>query len=329
MHKFYNSHKALLINRLGKVLLLRSSKPNAYGEDWDLPGGMMEAGEEPLDCLVREVLEETGMHIDKRDAQMFHQMMAKGFGDMSHEDVLKTFYAVKVEETDVELSWEHADYRWIDPRNRLDDDVCGYVIQVLDAYRAFASIPQPDERIIGHRGYGLVQLIHGEGKGKTTSGIGQAIRAAGAFKRVKIIFFDKGGVDHYSERAILDRIDSIDYTVTGRDRIDRITGKFDFEICDEDQQEARRGLDIAQDALSSGAYDFVVLDEINSTVALGMLDAQDVVEVIVSRSPGVEVLLTGRHPQQALLDLAHLVTEAKMKKHYFYSGVQAREGLDY
>ena len=329
MHKLYNSHKALLVNRIGKVLLLRSSNPNEYGEDWDLPGGMMESGEEPLDCLVREVLEETGIHINKTDAKMFYQKMAKGFGDMAREDVLKTFYTVKIEEEDIDLSWEHVEYRWIDPRNTLAEDIDGFVVDVIDAYCEFASIPQPDERIIGHKGYGLVQLIHGEGKGKTTSAIGQSVRAAGAGKRVKIIFFDKGGSSHYSERKILDQIKLIDYAVTGRDRIDPITGRFDFQVNNQDKSEAQRGLIEAQEAMSSGEYDFVVLDEINSTVALGMLKPEGVVDAVKGRKSGVEVLMTGRHPEHDLLKIAHLVTEANMKKHYFYSGVQAREGLDY
>ncbi|MBT3230254.1 NUDIX domain-containing protein [Candidatus Uhrbacteria bacterium] len=329
MHKLYNSHKALLVDRLGKVLLLRSSNPNEYGEDWDLPGGMMESGEEPLDCLVREVLEETGIHIDKRDAKMFYQKMAKGFGDMASEDVLKTFYTVSIEDHELALSWEHKDFRWIDPRNNLDDDIDGYVVDVIEAYREFALLPQPDDRIIGHKGYGLVQLIHGEGKGKTTSAIGQSVRAAGAGKKVKIVFFDKGGNTHYSERKMFDQIKLIDYFATGRDRIDSITGAFDFDINDEDKSEAQRGLKDAREALTSGDYDFVVLDEINSTVALGMLSSKEVIDAIEARKPGVEVLMTGRHPEPDLLSIAHLVTEAKMHKHYFYSGVQAREGLDY
>jgi len=329
MHKLYNSHKVLLVNRVGKVLLLRSSNPNEYGEDWDLPGGMMEQGEEPLDCLVREVLEETGIHIDKDQAQIFHQQIAKGFGDMAREDVMKTFYTAKIEDEDISLSWEHKEHRWIDPRNRLADDISGFVVDVIEAYRTFESLPQPDERIIGHRGYGLVQLIHGEGKGKTTSGIGQAIRSAGAGKKVKIIFFDKGGDQHYNERKILDSIRNIDYIATGRDRIDPVTGKFDFEVTDEDRIEASRGLEESRIALESGDYDFVVLDEINSTVALDMLSSKEVISIIENRKPGVEVLLTGRHPEPDLIKAAHLVTEAKMQKHYFYSGVQAREGLDY
>jgi len=67
--------------------------------------------------------------------------------------------------------------------------------------------PQADERILGRQGYGLIQLIHGHGKGKTTAALGQAIRCAGSGRRVAIIYFDKGGSDHYFERLMLDKID--------------------------------------------------------------------------------------------------------------------------
>lgn len=185
-----------------------------------------------------------------------------------------------------------------------------------------------DENILGYQGYGLVQLVCGDGKGKTTSAIGQAIRCAGSGRRVMIVFFDKGGKDHYNERAILDKIEGIDYKATGRDRIKSI-GRFDFSITDEDRFEAKHGLVVAKEAMESGDYDLVVLDEINSTVALKMLDPQEVVNAIKSRKPNVEVIITGRNPVQELIDIADLVSEVKMKKHYFYSGVKARQGLDY
>lgn len=189
--------------------------------------------------------------------------------------------------------------------------------------------PQLDTRIKGRQGYGLVQLIHGHGKGKTTAALGQAIRCAGSGRKVRIIYFDKGGVTHYSERAVLDRIPEIAYTATGRDRIDPVTGRFDFSIQDIDKSEAQRGLALAREALHQGDASLVVLDEINSTVALGMLAVDDVLAALDAKRDDVEVILTGRNPPQALLDRGHLVTDMRLERHYFYSGVQAREGLDY
>lgn len=188
---------------------------------------------------------------------------------------------------------------------------------------------QCDERIKGRKGYGLIQLIHGHGKGKTTAALGQAVRCAGAGKKVLIVYFDKGGVTHYSERAIIDQIDAIDYVATGRDRIDPVTNRFDFSITEEDKIEAARGIEVAKAAMASGTYDLVVLDEIHSTQNLGMLTVESVLDALAAKAEATEVILTGRNPAQEFLDAAHLITEMQLDRHYFYSGVPAREGLDY
>lgn len=189
--------------------------------------------------------------------------------------------------------------------------------------------PTLDERIKGRQGYGLVQMIYGNGKGKTTAALGQGIRCAGAGNRVAIIYFDKGGDTHYNERLIISQIANIDFWPTGRDRIDPITNRFDFSINDLDQEEARRGLELARTVLTSGEYQLVILDEINSTISLGMLEEKAVLEIIDQKNPEVELILTGRNPPPALIERSHLVTEMKLERHYFYSGVAARPGLDY
>jgi len=187
-------------------------------------------------------------------------------------------------------------------------------------------IPKADERIIGRQGYGLVQIFTGEGKGKTTAALGEVIRAYGAGKKVGIVYFDKGGA-HYSERSVLDRLE-IPYVATGRDRMDVTTGRFDFSLTQKDQEEVERGLQAVQVFFTSGC-DVVLLDEINSCVALGMVSMEEVLTLIKKKPEGVELILTGRHAPSALLEVAHLISEVQMKKHYFYSGVKAREGLDY
>jgi len=189
--------------------------------------------------------------------------------------------------------------------------------------------PQMDERIRGFKGYGLVQVLHGHGKGKSTSALGMAVRCAGSGRRAKIIYFDKGGSDHYFERLALDGIRNIDYVATGRDRIDPVSGQFDFSIQEIDKTEATRGLQLAKEALASGDYALVILDEINSTADLGMLNIADVLNVIDIKKPDVELILTGRNPAPELLERAHLVSNISLERHYFYSGVPARAGLDF
>lgn len=192
-----------------------------------------------------------------------------------------------------------------------------------------AGAPQLDKRIKGRKGYGLVQLIYGNGKGKTTAALGQAIRCAGSGRKVFIVYFDKGGTTHYNERAVLDQLPAIDYLATGRDRIDPVTNAFDFSIQDEDRTGAACGLAGAAAAMREPGYDLVILDEINSTVSLGMLAEADVLAALAAKREDVEVILTGRNPPQSFIDAAHLVTEVRLERHYFYSGVPAREGLDY
>lgn len=188
--------------------------------------------------------------------------------------------------------------------------------------------PILDSRITGHRGYGLISVFTGDGRGKTTAGLGTAVRAIGAGKRVAIVYFDKGGTTHYSERKLLDQI-GIDWFATGRDRIDPVTGRFDFSVTDVDKLEAKRGLGIVKKLFLEAGHDLIVLDEINCTVSLGMLDEKETLEVLSMKSDSTELILTGRNAPESFLHLAHLVTEMTLKKHYFYSGVPAREGMDY
>ncbi|MBI2485191.1 cob(I)yrinic acid a,c-diamide adenosyltransferase [Candidatus Uhrbacteria bacterium] len=187
--------------------------------------------------------------------------------------------------------------------------------------------PLLDERIRGRQGFGLVSVFTGDGKGKTTAALGTMVRAAGAGKKVAVVYFDKGG-EHYSERSLLGRL-GIDWYATGRDRIDPVTGRFDFSITEEDRQEARRGLTRLWEWIKSDGYDLAVADEINSTVALGMLDENEVLTAIKKKPERLELILTGRNAPASFRDAGHLVSVMGLEKHYFYSGVPAREGIDY
>ncbi len=79
----------------------------------------------------------------------------------------------------------------------------------------------------------------------------------------------------------------------------------------------------------AGGYDLIVLDEVNSTTDLKMMSVESVLSVLDEKPEKTEVVLTGRNAPDAFVERAHLVTEMRLRKHYFYSGVQAREGVDY
>lgn len=330
MQKKYVANKGLLINPQGHVLFVRDAgaadHTNTKG-DWDLPGGRMEENETPLEGLVRELKEEVGVTITPEQARVFHASLWGVGGNVVQDPIIGIFYIVPVYDQKIILSEEHSEYLWVDPRQELPISLKPIAKQVLDAYRRTEGIVTAvDEAIKGREGFGLVQVFTGNGKGKTTAALGEALRAHAVGKKVAFVYFDKGGT-HYCERTILDQL-AIPFIATGRDRIDPVSGRFDFSIQDVDKQEAERGLEEAERFVREG-YDVVVLDEVSSSVSLGMLAEQDVLHLIASKPDKTELVLTGRGAPESFLQKAHLVTEMRLRKHYFYSGVPAREGLDF
>ncbi|MDO8435310.1 MAG: cob(I)yrinic acid a,c-diamide adenosyltransferase [bacterium] len=180
---------------------------------------------------------------------------------------------------------------------------------------------------MNERGY--IHIYTGDGKGKTTAGLGLCIRAMGAGKRCGIIYFDKGGT-HYSERGVLDQFKGkIDYFACGLDRIDPITNEFRFGVTEDDKREGEKGLVKAWEWMRSGIYDVLVLDEINTTTTYRMVNEDDVLKLIDAKPAALELVLTGRHAPESFRIRAHLVTEMTLVKHYFYDDVKAREGIDF
>ena len=177
----------------------------------------------------------------------------------------------------------------------------------------------------------MLQIYTGNGKGKTTAALGLAVRAVGAGKRVGIVYFDKGGEAHYSERAVLRERFAGEITIvpTGLDRIDPVTNEFRFGVTEVDKQEARRGLEKAREWILSAQFDLIILDEINSTTALWMLAVEEVLEVVRMRPKELELVLTGRDAPEAFTEIADLITDMTLVKHYFYDSVPARAGFDF
>jgi len=178
--------------------------------------------------------------------------------------------------------------------------------------------------------WGLIQLFTGNGKGKTTAALGTAMRAIAKGKKVAIVYFDKGGTTHYSERELIQaRLPEIDLYPTGLDRIDPKTNKFRFGVTDEDQKEGERGLAIIKKLFEEKRHDLIVLDEINSSTALGIIQEIDVLALLDHRPSNTELILTGRDAPASFIEKADLVTDMTLIKHYFYHGIPAREGLDF
>ena len=331
MEKKFIANKAVLMNPQGKVLFVRESGEgtSVKTDKWTLPGGRMDKGETPQENLEREIFEETGLKLDASGARPVHVDLWGERGDVENQPIVGVFYLVLVGDITVKLSSEHSEFIWVDLHKPLPEDIDERPLRAVQKIQSQEGLLMAaNDSIKGRQGYGLIQVVTGNGKGKTTAALGQAIRAVGAGKRVGIVYFDKGGNDHYFERKVLEGLEGVDYVATGRDRIDPVSSRFDFSIQDTDRAEAERGLKEVSRMFDEG-YDLVVMDEINSTTDLGMVSVESVLEVLKQKPETTELIMTGRNAPEAFVELAHLVTEMKLKKHYFYSGVKAREGLDY
>jgi cob(I)alamin adenosyltransferase len=170
---------------------------------------------------------------------------------------------------------------------------------------------------------GFVQVYTGNGKGKTTAALGLALRAAGHGMRTYVGQFLKGqptGEIPASEKiAPLIRIEQF-----GRKGFILVTD----DVGDEDVERARRGLRKCLEAMLSGEFRIVVLDEVNTAVHFGILSEQEVLDFLGQRPGDVEVVLTGRYATPAILEKADLATEMQQIKHYGDRGVKAREGIE-
>lgn len=190
---------------------------------------------------------------------------------------------------------------------------------------------------------GYVQVYTGSGKGKTTAAIGLAIRALGAGKRVLFLQFMKTKV--YSEHNILPQLSSLltletlgkpffivkegtvpveELAKWGDDVVIFPPGKPPQEYL----EIMRTGIDRAKQAVSSGLYDLVVLDEINVALFFDLVTWQQVQNIIDHKHESVELVLTGRGAPPELIECADLVTEMREVKHYYQHGVEARIGIE-
>jgi len=169
---------------------------------------------------------------------------------------------------------------------------------------------------------GCLQIYTGDGKGKTTAATGLAVRSAGAGLRVFIGQFIKGKDSH--EMAVLrERFPEISIEQFGEGRF--IRGK----PTPADIEGARVGLERLRSALSSDDYDVVIADEANGALNAGIITLAELLSLVDSRPPHVELVITGRSARPELVERAELVTEMVKVKHCFDAGIPAREGIEY
>jgi len=170
---------------------------------------------------------------------------------------------------------------------------------------------------------GLVQIFTGDGKGKTTAALGTVIRALGHGLRVFIVYFMKGSYP-YGERNILSKLPNVATASFGSLEFIDPTN-----IKPEEREQARQALAAAREAMLSGSYDLVVLDEVNLAAAWKLIGLDEVIKLISDKPPNVELILTGRQADTRLVQMADLVTEMLNIKHPYDKGIKARKGIEY
>jgi cob(I)alamin adenosyltransferase len=172
---------------------------------------------------------------------------------------------------------------------------------------------------------GLILINTGPGKGKTTAALGTAMRAVGNGMRVLMLQFLKGSW-HYGELDAA-KILGPNFVLKqmGRGFV-KVGGA---EAAPEDIHLVEAAWAEAREAIYSGQWDMVILDEINYAIGYGMLDPVVVAKALRERPQGVHIILTGRDAHPLLVELADTVTEMLEVKHAYRKGIAAQRGIEY
>lgn len=170
---------------------------------------------------------------------------------------------------------------------------------------------------------GLVQVYTGNGKGKTTAAVGLAVRALGQHMKVLLVRFLKPEEPVSGEIAFLAGTPNLEVLTSG------------LGILGPAPDRAAVGASVEQafalvgEKVSSGAYDLVILDEVNNALHRGYLPLAEMLDFIEHRPAGTELVLTGRNAPEAIVERADLVTVMEPVKHPLAQGIAARRGIEY
>jgi cob(I)alamin adenosyltransferase len=172
---------------------------------------------------------------------------------------------------------------------------------------------------------GLIIVNTGAGKGKTTAAMGTALRAVGSGMKVLMLQFLKGSW-HYGE---LDAVQAFGDKFVMRQMGRGFVKVGGAETDPEDVKRVEQAWSEAEQAIMSGQWDLVILDEINYAISYGMLDSEKVVAALKRKPEMVHVILTGRNAHASIIEIADTVTEMKQVKHAYEKGVMAQRGIEY
>lgn len=177
---------------------------------------------------------------------------------------------------------------------------------------------------------GFVQVFYGNGKGKTTSALGTALRACGNGYSVHLVQFMKNGASTLDQQLpgeikALEKFNNFSYKRFGIGDW-YVRGKNDSAH----KKNVEESFEYLKNITNNSNYDIIIADEILYAVQLGLLSKEYVINLIKNKPKNKELILTGSHkPFPEIFDLADLVTEIKKIKHPYDKGILARKGLEY
>lgn len=181
-------------------------------------------------------------------------------------------------------------------------------------------------KLVPEKRQGLVLVITGNGKGKTTSALGVAVRACGHNMRVCIIQFMKGDL-YAGEWDGIKKMDGmVELIPTGKGFCGIQGNPYPHE---EHRKNAQDAIQLVQQKLKSGKFDIIILDEINNALKLKLVDLNQVVEIIQSKPPLLHLVLTGRDAHPEIIELADTVSEINEIKHAYRNDIEPQPGIDY
>jgi len=187
---------------------------------------------------------------------------------------------------------------------------------------------QPDkiDRLEPKVAKGLIVVITGNGKGKTTSALGMALRACGHGMRVCIIQFMKGDL-YAGEWDGIKKINcDIELHATGKGFCGIQGNPYPWA---EHRDNAQDAIDLARDKITAGRFDLLILDEINNALKLKLVDLEQLLAILREKPPLLHLVLTGRDAHPAIIELADTVSEILEIKHAYRQEIEPQPGIDY
>ncbi len=181
------------------------------------------------------------------------------------------------------------------------------------------------KRLVPKKPRGLTLVITGNGKGKTTSALGMALRASGHGLRVCIIQFMKG--DLYSgEWDAVRQLAGVELFTAGKGFCGLGGSPHPFA---EHRADAQTAVELARSKMVSGRFDMLVLDEINNALHLKLVDLPQVLELLRGKPATLHLILTGRDAHPQVIEKADTVSEVRDIKHALRRNIEPQPGVDY